>query len=283
MSRNVRRLLLAAVIAVAAASLTSCSLTAVVQIAAGKAHTCALLDNGTVRCWGDNTAGQLGDGTTDQRTKATLVTGLSGVTTITAGEAHTCAVASAGAVHCWGANGSGQLGDGTTTQRNAPTPVSGLSGATAISAGMSHTCAVAGPAGTVHCWGANGSGQLGDGTTTQRNAPTPVPGLSAVTAITAHGMWFGSHTCARLSDGTARCWGANYAGQLGHPDTSVIQTPVPTLVAGVSGATAISTGGAHTCALLQDRTVRCWGLNAYGQLGNDTATDSYVPVQVTTA
>jgi alpha-tubulin suppressor-like RCC1 family protein len=246
-------------------------------------HTCAVAGPaGTVHCWGANGSGQLGDGTTSQRNAPTPVPGLSAVTAITAHGmwfgSHTCALVGDGTAHCWGANFSGQLGDGTTTQRTTPTPVSGLSGATALSAGATHSCALLGD-GTARCWGDNGSGQLGDGTPNQRTTPTPVSGVSSATAIAASTGF----TCARLSDGTARCWGANYAGQLGHPDTSVIQTPVPTLVAGVSGATAISTGGAHTCALLQDRTVRCWGLNAYGQLGNDTATDSYVPVQVTTA
>jgi alpha-tubulin suppressor-like RCC1 family protein len=281
MNRYVRRLLLAAVIAVAAASLTSCALTAVVQITAGPGHTCAVT-GGTAHCWGANGSGQLGDGTTDQRTTPTPVSGLSGATAITASGmfagSHTCALLSGGTARCWGANFAGQVGDGTTGQRTTPTPVTGLSGATAITAGITHSCALLGD-GTARCWGDNGSGQLGDGTTGQRTTPTPVTGLSGVTAITASAGF----TCALVGDGTARCWGANYAGQLGLADTSILQTPHAAPVAGISGATAITVGGGHTCALLQDRTARCWGYNFAGQLGNDTTTDSYVPVQVKSA
>ncbi|HEX9696471.1 MAG TPA: hypothetical protein VGB64_09200, partial [Actinomycetota bacterium] len=147
------------------------------QIVAGDLHTCALLSNATVKCWGRNSEGQIGDGTTTQRLTPTSVTGLTGATAITAGDSHTCALLSDTTVKCWGNNVVGQIGDGTTTNRTTPTTVTGLTGATAITAGDFHTCALLSDA-TVKCWGPNRSGQIGDGTTTNRTTPTTVTGLT---------------------------------------------------------------------------------------------------------
>ena len=171
----------------------------IVAITAGGTHTCALTTSGAVLCWGANDSGQLGDGTSLQRLTPTSVTGLgSGVAILAAGGgysgSHTCALTIGGSVLCWGANGSGQLGDGTMTPRLTPVSVSGLgAGVSAISAGGSHTCALR-TTGTVQCWGANESGQLGDGTTTQRLMPTAVSGLSggatgSARAMTTHARW----------------------------------------------------------------------------------------------
>jgi hypothetical protein len=146
-------------------------------LAGGADHTCAILDDGSVRCWGYNSNGQLGDGTnTDRNTPTALSSWPSGRTAvaITAGSYHTCAILDDGSVRCWGSNSDGQLGDGTTTDRNTPTTLSGWpSGRTAvaISAGYYHTCAILDD-GSVRCWGYNSDGQLGDGTTTSRNTPT---------------------------------------------------------------------------------------------------------------
>src|SRR4249919_3497072 len=148
-------------------------------VAAKGLYTCALTATGTVRCWGDNSHGQLGDGTTIQRRSPVTVSGLSGVRAIAAANLHTCALTAAGAVLCWGDNSRGQLGDGTTTQRLTPVPVAGLgSGVRAISAGGDHSCAVT-TAGAVFCWGDNIAGQLGDGTRAQRNTPVAVSGASS--------------------------------------------------------------------------------------------------------
>ena len=139
------------------------------QIVAGESHTCALTTAGAVQCWGNNGNGQLGDGSTTGRTTPVAVPGLgSGVTALAAGGLHTCALTTAGAVQCWGYNDYGQLGDGSATHRNTPVAVQGLgSGVTALAAGAYHTCALT-TAGAAQCWGNNGYGQLGDGSTTGR-------------------------------------------------------------------------------------------------------------------
>ncbi|MBX3313773.1 MAG: hypothetical protein KF906_05575 [Actinobacteria bacterium] len=144
------------------------------SITAGGGHTCALLTNGTAKCWGYNYDGRVGDGTTTNRLTPTTVTGLTGATAITAGGGgHSCALLTNGTAKCWGNNGSGQLGDGTTTNRLTPTTVTGLTGATAITPGGGHSCALL-TNGTAKCWGNNVDGQLGDGTTTNRLTPVTV-------------------------------------------------------------------------------------------------------------
>jgi alpha-tubulin suppressor-like RCC1 family protein len=248
----------------------------VAAIAGGGNHTCALTTGGGVVCWGTNVFGQLGDGTTAQRLTPTAVSGLSsGVAAIAAGYSHSCALTTGGAV-CWGSNSAGQLGDGTATNRATPTAVIGLSGGVAaIAANYQHTCAVTTGGGAV-CWGSNGTGQLGDGTTTDRSTPTAVSGLSSGVATLAAG-WF--HTCAAATGGGMWCWGANWSGQLGDGTTTNQSTPVA--VTGLStGVAVIALGISHTCALTAGGGVVCWGQNAQGELGDGTTTDRLTPTVV---
>lgn len=206
-------------IPVAVSGLTS----GVTAIMAGYMHTCALTTVGGVKCWGDNRDGQLGNGTTINQTTPVDVSGLtSGVTAITAGY-QTCALTTTGGVKCWGWNENGQLGDGTTTNKSTPVDVSSLtSGVTAIAAGGEHTCALT-TSGGVKCWGRNGDGQLGDGTTTRRTEPVDVSVLNSGTTAIVAGLY---HTCALTTSGGVKCWGENVFGQLGDGTTTDRTTPV---------------------------------------------------------
>jgi alpha-tubulin suppressor-like RCC1 family protein len=249
-------------------------LTDAVAIAAGNGHTCALLIAGTVSCWGVNSSGQLGNGTFTNSNVPVVVSGLTDAVAVTAGNGHTCALLGDGTARCWGANGSGMLGNGTTTfASNVPVVVSGLSDAVAIDAGYFHTCAVLGD-GTARCWGYNGLGTLGNGSS-DSNVPVVVSGLTGAVAITGGT----DHTCALRSDDTARCWGSNFFGQLGDGTTGG-NSNVPVVVSGLTDAVAIDAGVDHTCARLGDNTVSCWGKNTNGQLGNGTTSDSNVPAVV---
>jgi len=147
----------------------------VVDVAAGKLHTCAVLATGSVRCWGGNTDGQLGDGFTAPKNLPTAVSGITNAAAVAVGDLFSCALLRTGGVACWGGNGYGELGSGNTSMHLTPVPVLGFtaSGALAVSAGNIHACLVT-TAGKVKCWGYNGSGQVGDGTTDRRYSPVDV-------------------------------------------------------------------------------------------------------------
>ena len=186
----------------------------VTAISAGANHTCARLMDKTVKCWGDNSSGQLGNNSLNNATTPVSVSGLSDVSAIAAGGNHTCARKSDRTVKCWGANGSGQLGNNTTTNSKVPVAVSGITTANTITAGDTHSCVVLTDK-TARCWGGNGSGQLGNNSTTNAKVPVTVQSISTATAITTGG----AQSCALLSDSTEKCWGSNTKGQLGIGNT----------------------------------------------------------------
>ncbi len=245
------------------------------QISVGASHACVLVTGGQVRCWGSNSAGQLGNGTSVDSATPVAVTGLSGATQISAGSRHTCALVTGGQVRCWGINASGQLGNGTFVDSATPVAVTGLSGATQITVGTSHTCVLV-TGGQVRCWGINNFGQLGAGVVGGSSATlVAVTGLSGATQISSGD----SHTCALVTGGQARCWGKNDAGGLGNGTTGG-SSATPVGVTGLSGATRIAPGAAHTCALVAGGQARCWGSNFVGQLGLTRLILSTAPVTV---
>ena len=246
-----------------------------IQISVGDRYTCAVLMNKSVKCWGLNDHGQLGDGTTTSRAVPVSVTGITDAIQVSAGSSHTCAVLSDHTVKCWGTNANGELGDGTTTPSSTPVSVSGITNATAVSAGGYHTCALLSDS-TIKCWGDNSYGQLGDGSySNDHPAPVVVSGITGATQISAGGR----HTCALLSNSSIECWGQNSSGQIGDGTTNTRRVS-PVQVSGITTATQISAGEYYTCARLTDGSIKCWGANSRGQLGNDTTSNSSTAVSV---
>gem|GEM_PF-998835 len=240
----------------------------------GFGHACAVV-SGAARCWGNNTSYQLGTGNSTTYSFPNLgsVSGLSsGVSKVTVGDYFSCAVDPAG-VKCWGYNSDGQLGNGTTSTSSTPVSVSGASGFLSVDAGRSHVCALT-SAGGVWCWGSGGSGQLGNGNLTNSSTPVQVTGLaSGVLSVSAGG----SSSCALLSGGIVKCWGANGTGQLGNG--RVGNSSIPVDVVGLpSDLTSVSVGFNHSCATSSQGYTYCWGYGYDGRLGNGT-NSSYVTPQ----
>jgi alpha-tubulin suppressor-like RCC1 family protein len=242
----------------------------------GGEHTCAVLASGEVMCWGANSSGQLGDGTTFDRSAPVLVAGIGGAAGVSAGGTDTCAWLKAGGVRCWGSNQQGQLGNGTTTASLVPVPVSASAlgnGVTPVSAsGEDYNCALRGD-GVVLCWGGNQFGALGIGTTDDSWVPVPVSGITSATNVSA-GIF---HACAALKDGTIRCWGEDDALGNGSTATGVSTNPVE--VTALSTATWVAAGYSYSCAI-SPTALSCWGLNYEGQLGIGSVYNSFVPATV---
>ena len=179
------------------------------QLAAGDAHTCGVGPDLEMRCWGDNSASQLGFGTVGGTGLPTTVISAFDFVSVTAGGSHTCALTSTGTAACWGRNGSGELGLGDTTRRATPTTAADARILTQIVAGARHTCSPRGRSGVALCWGSNDLGQLGDSGTTQESVPDSVRAAGFDFLATG-----GDHTCG-ASSGVAYCWGSNLRGESG--------------------------------------------------------------------
>jgi alpha-tubulin suppressor-like RCC1 family protein len=249
------------------------------EVALGGGHVCARLSVGALRCWGNNDAGQLGNGSSGGAFPLPLPvknsggTDLGDVQQLALGYLHTCALFNDGLAACWGHNLDGQLGAGDSlssalpkTVRNA-TNTGYLGTMQQLALGDNHTCARLAD-GTVACWGRNVFKQLGNDAAGESSPlPVAVSGLGGVQQIAAGS----SHTCARLADGTARCWGYNFNGQLGDgtsADAAVPVTVVDAAGAPLGGIREIALGSSHSCVVLADATVRCWGDDSAGQLGD---------------
>lgn len=255
----------------------------IIAISVGDGHSCALNSVGGVLCWGNGDYGELGNNTTVDSLIPVTANGLSsGVVAVDVGSSHSCALTTGGAVKCWGYNNYGQLGNGTTTNSSVPVTVTGLdSGVKAISVSGYSSCALL-TTGGVKCWGRNNFGQLGDGTTTNRSAPVAIAGLSGVAQISLGE----AHTCALLDTGGLKCWGYNAYGQLGNGSTTDSLIPVSVtvlsgnIIAFAAGGWTSGVGGGTTCALMDTGELKCWGFNAWGQLGDGTTTNRTTPVVV---
>jgi alpha-tubulin suppressor-like RCC1 family protein len=262
-------------------------ITTAINISTGQgAHACAVLQNGTVMCWGSNTFGQLGTGFVVGSIDPNLysstplqVTGVTNATKVTVGLAHSCAVLTTGAVKCWGYTQQGLLGDGTPTDPNAtawtslPVQVTEVTNATSISANANYTCATL-SSGSLKCWGQELSGEFGDGSLASiAITPVTIPNISNADSISLGYTYMCYHSTANKG----YCMGSNASGQLGTTPSYMSSSPNPYLL---GGSYAISAGSNHTCiisALAPNPTkvVLCVGGNAVGQLGNGTTTDSY--------
>jgi cysteine-rich repeat protein len=266
-------------------------------VVAGYNSTCARVGKGRLKCWGANLAGQLGLGDTEYRGDEPSEMGdnlpyvdlgtTADITNLSIGQDHACAVVGSGQIKCWGGNEYGKLGLGDTLARgvdpdemgdNLPVVALGAPAAGVIALGWDHSCALLG-FGHVQCWGRNDDGQLGLGDVANRgdargemggNLPNVNLGADASVTNLVAGR---HHTCALLADGTVKCWGGNDKGQLGYGDRlprggqpGDMGDALPAVNLG-RAVLALSAGGDHTCALLEDRTVRCWGDNGYGELG----------------
>lgn len=247
------------------------------SLTAGYYHTCVLNTGGQVLCWGRNSRGQLGDGTTTNRSVPSVVPGIVGATAIAAGQEFTCAVVAGGAVKCWGKNSDGQLGDGTSgTDRLSPIAVSGLTGVVKLTATWNNTCALT-SSGQVKCWGQGGNGANGDNTTFDRTSPVSVLGVGSGVTDIAGGDF---HNCAITASTVVRCWGRNNEGQTRGAAGPQANLAVAVASGTVSGATSLALSPSRSCAGLNSGSVKCWGDNSFGALGNGTTTDSATPVTV---
>jgi hypothetical protein len=243
-----------------------------VSVASNRGAVCAALKDGTVVCWLAKTP--------TEAVRPVAVPGLGGVTVMSMGGLYNCAVATEGRVFCWDdpvEDASGDLRISSPAEE-----MQGFSGATAIAAGLLHVCAVAGD-GAVWCWGLSALGAIGPNADNHGTSYVPVivPGLAGATSIAA-GV---THSCASLADGNVWCWGSNLHMALGFPNhglpgADIPAMPQPQQVAGLAQVTSVAAGGASTCAVLADRTVRCWGNNERGALGDATRRDAATPVRV---
>lgn len=244
------------------------------MVSTGPSHSCGVRLNGVPVCWGRNSAGQLGDGSTKSSNRPVEVADRAmGFIDVAAGGAHSCGIALDSTAYCWGQNLEGQLGTGTLGMSLTPARVAGVDRYRAIAAGNAHTCALS-LAGRAACWGSGRHGQLGVDSVEQSPVPVVADGHMTFESVTAGG----DHVCAVTADGAAYCWGRNAFGQLG--DGTHSDRARPTRTRGEVGFVTVSAGHDHTCAIAADGRAYCWGRNGVGQLGDGGTTSAASPQPV---
>lgn len=251
-----------------------------VAITAGLEHTCGINSSGHVLCWGYNVQGQLGDGT-NNNSGTPRDTGLREAMAVRGSRRHTCAVLLDGTARCWGVNSTGELGNGATASSvNTPVTVAGLSQVTHIGGGDKYTCArTAG--GEAYCWGLGANGRLGTGKNDNSLIPALVALVSSVASVVDTRSGFETN-CAYLSDGKAACWGDNSAGQLGNGRTETGGSQLAVVGGLAQPVRRVATGGLHSCGIVANGQIACWGENDVGQLGLGNTTRQTSPVLLTT-
>jgi alpha-tubulin suppressor-like RCC1 family protein len=256
-----------------------------VKLAKGSlaSHSAGIRADGTLWTWGRNDFGQLGDGTTTNRSRPVQVGGETNWASVACGQYHTVALRTDGTLWSWGDNEYGGLGDGGTTDRSSPEQVGSAMTWDSVACGGRHTVAVRSD-GTLWAWGYNTSGQLGDSTTTQRNSPVQVGSETTWDSVACGDR----HTVAVRSDGTLWAWGSHSDGQLGYgnsqfDDSGTINRRSPVQVGSETTWTSAACGQYHTVAVRLDGTLWAWGHNNFGQLGDGTTRGQSSPVQVGTA
>jgi len=247
------------------------------SVSVGATYACALVDDGSLRCWGDNSCGQLGNGSFASSPVPVKVKGITNALVVSAGDCHTCAVLSSGAIQCWGSNARGELGDSQWTRSAVPMPVVGITNAVAVTTrGNAFTCALLAD-GTASCWGKEDYGELGSGVTMDQAEPMQVANIADGIAIQSGS----SHTCVVSKSGAVQCWGRDMDGQIGDGRLgNNINATTPVSVLGVKSAVAIACGSAHACVILDDQTVTCWGSNAGPPYSTIAWTISATPLPV---
>jgi alpha-tubulin suppressor-like RCC1 family protein len=245
------------------------------SISAGYSHSCGIrASDSRVLCWGDNSYGEIGDGTITTRYSPTRTSDSSPYLSVSAGTYYTCGIrANDSRVLCWGGNSNGQLGDGTISESHSPKLTSDSSPYFEVSASYYHSCGIRTNDSRVLCWGGNYEGTLGDGTILEKHIPTLTSDSSAYKSISA-GVY---HTCAiRANDSRVLCWGFNGDGQTGDGTTG--SSNVPTLISDASAYASISAGDFHSCGIrASDSRVLCWGDNSFGELGDGTINNHLNP------
>ncbi len=248
--------------------------------------TCSISNQGPAYCWGFNQDGQLGDGTSIDRSTPVEVQGGLLFRTISTGTFHVCGITDTDEAWCWGRNSDGQLGDGTTAGSTTPVMVSGGLAFSAIDVGFEHTCGVT-TDGDAYCWGTNPFGQLGDGGSNNSLEPSQITNGTDYAAVSAGG----SYSCGVKTDGVGWCWGFNQSGQLGNSAAAFCLDPndpneqlgfscslTPVQVNGQLSFQGLNANTQHTCGITNGSVVYCWGLGDRGQLGNGESGSNFLSV-----